>query len=388
MDGEWDLGKWERTALQFTKDTTLQTIREKSEKIRALTRAIRRLPYAADAWCLRGDLLGEIGYPELAIGDLYKSRRLVEAVEKQYNGERSILGGKVVKDVIKKWQLGIRVDERSEEDWDWEEDWDDFVSGQWFRDIGARVATLLPHELFLCQCHWDALEQTRISRKRVPDAGFTSYFDTLEKASKESLEARLPLSSTFPDDDEKRTRLRLGQIEVWEYPWMDPPSEETNQSRALPDSDLVRLAPSLGQDGESTSGLFATEKLKSEQVVFHQHMLLCATNSPYHCEHCLRLLEEGSIGCKTCDLRCCSVACIERCAAHKTMCGKDFTFNDLERKIQDTFGSNHSQLTMKMELLALATSLQEPSLHPLKHPKFRHLPAAYFMNLSLPVDYI
>jgi len=44
-----------------------------------LTSNIMLLPYDPENWILRARLLNVLGYPELAVGDAYKARMLVDA---------------------------------------------------------------------------------------------------------------------------------------------------------------------------------------------------------------------------------------------------------------------------------------------------------------------
>ena len=48
-------------------------------KAQNLTAHLRNHPYCASAWCQRGEILLQLHYPELAVGDLYKTKILFEA---------------------------------------------------------------------------------------------------------------------------------------------------------------------------------------------------------------------------------------------------------------------------------------------------------------------
>ncbi|KAF2489826.1 hypothetical protein BU16DRAFT_586014 [Lophium mytilinum] len=82
MEKPWAQERWEPTIAVVTivyPTLSVEEYRLQAASVRELTNSIIELPYHPSSWIRRAEAHTVLVYPELAIGDAYKARLLVEA---------------------------------------------------------------------------------------------------------------------------------------------------------------------------------------------------------------------------------------------------------------------------------------------------------------------
>ena len=350
-----------------------------------LSQWLLRCPYNPLAWLQRAELLLELGFPELAVGDAYKALLLIG---KSRNAQDSLA-------VCINNHLGISLTST-------------MTTAELQRSVPEQYAVLaLIQGLLLANCLQESLEYAQQAVAKYPTtpnlrAALTTVqraydHDRLESETDDNLEDMNAL-----EEEEYR---RSGHVLMQSYPWMDPdlfsrglgviPSVQ-NQFR-LASWSQCRLERSSVRDGISTEdrsekfsevfGVMAAEDLARNGLILVDHTALAAVDDPTNrCSCCCGALAGKVSTLKCCSTRFCSSFCADGALAsyHLAVCGKDLS--KFETAYRAKSATRERAANEMLFLRVLAGAVQYSSMHPLHTPFLKQLTAMYDGKKHQPFD--
>jgi hypothetical protein len=364
--------------------TLLQERTDLIKEIRALTRDIADLPYHPYYWRERGLKLLRLGYPELALGDIYKARLLLEAGTRAAENFEGGLG----ENVLLVWGFWT-----TKLDFHWDDDPETAA-------LLARLSCIATMMLFEMQV-WQAFIETLahldaptefLRYVREGKAKLSKYLGGSEafNADKEFFESRLEIGESWVKLRAKTTHSDGGTL-ARPYPWMtkdmlfrDETVIKSVQLELNKISEKVVVSPSeIGQvKAISTStdhhlGLFASKDIFRHETLFVDRGPTCVTFTTAKCESCCdTLFTNARVTTPCCGLPFCRPSCLNRAMTtyHPAVYGQNFSFV----RTTATDPSDDIRVLQNFLLIRyLALSITEGSSHPLKSSLMRRLRPDY-----------
>ncbi|MCJ1472232.1 hypothetical protein MMC13_000879 [Lambiella insularis] len=337
MDGDWHFDLWRPTSSRFASthpERPMSMLSKHSNIIIDLTKRIRKNPTNTELWYQRAISLDNLGYPDLAAGDLWKAILLIDRqllVHKQIRAQISLVdANRNFASIMDK--LGAAYQKL-------------MIIVMGLREFSGVVD--------LCK---DGITKYGAFLK-----DFLRVFQALALEAMDR-KREMYLRTTNLDEDTRETYSRWGGVMHFAYPFM--PAKYMSRQE-----DVTKPAMALFQDASSkcelrvTSsdvlGVFATsdiapkERFLSEIPVFAASSVsssapstMHATNPPIAlCDNCCGFFQEY----KKTLLECCqAIYCSKRCHSlalstyHKVLCGKNFSklYPDVQKKPKELSETN------------------------------------------------
>ncbi|TVY93802.1 hypothetical protein LAWI1_G000249 [Lachnellula willkommii] len=327
-----------------------------SEEVRRFTQRLASLPYDPETWLNRGNCLRLLGYPELALGDVYKARLLVEAgLDSSSSSDSqsdSELGNQVRKAFRKKTYELHTTDPA----------WMKFADAvatpellarrveEMLRRLELQIWTELMEGLMAANCCGDYVRMSREAVEKFPeDAFFPSEVANADSwyAQRVSI-LRASMESGEMDEEQMKVTLLNGGVYPTPYPFMEDgflvrdevtfEGIEEDFRRVSTNCMVVRstIRDTPAEDGgEATTeadciGVVATRDITAGETVLVDTMSSGTVG-----------VDADPNGCPTCCASpvrnfwntCCAVLyCSQGCADiaietfHGPICGKDFEY--------------------------------------------------------------
>lgn len=310
------------------------TIDEMMEAVENCTERIRKEPYNPHLWAERGSYFLALKYPELAVGDAWKSRILFH-----------------------------RDPNSMSED-------------------NLRTYDVLGQALYDCHCHWEAANFWEEVAKESSRSHAFEKATALRKLLERKQEIAIPLDGTW---QEQMNRIRDGYVTTVRYPWMQDyhfrrTQELVNDVNIQLEQD-TKQAPAclLGSSTLTTRddvlGMFAARDIQPGECILIDHTAtgICSSVDHLSCSNCFSRIEGPPMRASCCSGTPCSSTCLELSmnTCHKVLCGQDFTW--LSQPAQG-LQHNASPLRPLLMLRFLAACIQfSPESHPLDHPLLARL---------------
>ncbi|KAA8563984.1 hypothetical protein MFRU_025g00100 [Monilinia fructicola] len=359
------------------------------------TKDIARTPYDPENWLNRGNCLRRLGYPELALGDVHKSRLLVEAALEN----DCILGT----DAYKAYSQKIYQLHQTHPAWmprksqvATPEALQALVSVL-LKRLELQIWSELMEGLMASNCCTDYLAVSKDAVTRFPD---DQVFPSEVTNAESWFEQRQNILQGYVDDKEMTketmaTTLYNGGVYPTAYPWMtedlitrsDQLLEKVASEFASASSNCVvskstiRLASSPEEISEvDVLGVVATRDIQAQESVLLDPTLAAAVGSVDRCSACCGpLLDEIENSC--CSTKYCSSSCSQRAldSYHSVICGKDLNFL-YEAKPASSSNSTESSVGSNLLLRVLALSIKENAANPLETSLISRLTPAYNPN--------
>lgn len=362
-----------------------------------LTKDITDLPYDPEPWLHRGQCLRLLGYPELALGDVYKARLLVEAALEN----ASILGTTITKNNalltfgMKIWWLHMT-------DPAWEQ-WKSMIATpellrsrvtDILKKLELQVWTELMEGLIASNACHDYVQLSREAVAKFPsDEIFPSELINAESWFKQR-EDILQTQHNAGDISANlmHSTLYNGSVFPVAYPWMTEDlviREETciqqvQKEFKLGSTNCIVARSAIRNvlhDEESLShndvlGVVATKNIELTETVLIDKTVAGVICSINRCATCCSNLSD-SIANTCCIAPYCSAACAQTAMQtfHAPLCSRDFTFLYDAAKLAKL--STDISLDSLLLLRVLALAIHEQAAHPLKTSLLARLTPAY-----------
>ncbi|RFU26468.1 hypothetical protein B7463_g9870, partial [Scytalidium lignicola] len=402
MDSPWKFGQYSPSSCcEIGPQLALDSDRfatESSEVIR-FTQLLASLPYDPETWLNRSNCLRLLGYPELALGDAYKARLLVEAGLLE---SPSILGNEVRKASRKKTYELFTTDPA------WLK-WAEAVSTpellaqrvkETLKRLELQIWTELMEGLMAANCCSSYGRMSREAVEKFPDDAFfpseVLNADTWY-AQRENI-LKIEVESGKMTKEQMTTTLLNGGVYPTAYPFMTEDfltrdelvfeSIQEDFKRVSTNCMVVRSTirdVPAEQEGDEASteddciGVISTRDIIAGEAILVDNISAVSVG-----------VDADPSGCPTCCASpvknfwntCCSVLyCSQVCADvavetfHNPICGRDFgyLYTAASKATVTTDFSLDTLLLMKF----LALSLEDSSDHPLKSKALVRLTPAY-----------
>ncbi|KAL8626763.1 hypothetical protein Q9189_007530, partial [Teloschistes chrysophthalmus] len=357
-----------------------QKVFERSHTIINLTKSIRSTPSNSSLWLQRAEELHQMGYTDLAVGDVWKAAMLNDLKIETTHRVRAQLGAKGTKS-----RLETILDSQREV----------YVSLACFLLLLEDYAELIE----ICD---DGLAKYGVILQEV--------FSTFRTKAEEQLGSRSPglnvntkaetLYKTYHGAGEFEKSLESAFSRFLAYPFM-PPEYLRRQPKDVAQSKLLfhtgtttchLLSSSVRKWDESHDvfGIFATRNIEAGETLFEDRTILgsCSVSASAPstlpeeyvngirarlCENCYGITYREITAC-CCETYYCSIHCRDIALAcyHKVLCGKDFTwlFDDCKKLPKSVAGNG----PLWLRILAICV---QSGLHPLDHPIIARLTPNY-----------
>lgn len=284
-------------------------------------------------------MLLQLGYPELAVGDSYKARLLIDAVQNE-----SELGQKA----IVAYRIFLRTESTTT---------DDIACSQELDFITLRFSLIEQYDL---KC-WVALVQSLLFARAAADSldicrqALNTYPEDTELLSwLEMLEEHVELREKHVPPEKRKgswmTDVRNGAVYMRPYPWMM--EDELRRSDALIEMMniemteasegkciVARISMDGSDQGADELGVFAAQDIRANTRVLMDLTPISISNDPGACPTCCFSLDNRPLDiqpvfpAEDCIIPCCNERyCSQRCAElsletfHPPLCGKDLGF--------------------------------------------------------------
>jgi hypothetical protein len=364
------------------------------KELSSLTKEIADLPYDPESWLSRGRCLRILGYPELALGDVYKARLLVEAALENstalgYNATLTF-GMKI-------WYLHMT-------DPAWEQ-WRSTISTpellrtrvtDVLRKLELQIWTELMESLITSNACKDYIQLSHEAVAKFPsDEVFPSELANAKswfKQREEILEAQH--DSGEMSFDAMHSTLDNGGVFPTAYPWMTEDlvtrkdiyiqrvqNEFKSASRncIVSRSTIRNILPEEESSERDVLGVVATKNIGLQETVLIDSTVAGVICGMDRCATCCSDLK-GGIANECCSVLYCSEACSKNALQmfHSPLCGADFTF--IHNAAKSAKASTDFSLDSLLLLRILALAIHEKAAHPLKTSLLSRLTPAYDIN--------
>ncbi|KAI9865457.1 MAG: hypothetical protein M1813_002347 [Trichoglossum hirsutum] len=335
MDRPWNPADWRPTVYGYKLNPpSAEYIQQSGDEIRLCTGRIIDTPYDPENWYFRAVRLLDLGYPELAVGDVYKATLLVDAGLDYY----SSLGERV------RLHFGMSLwcqDNHKVSD---ANSFDPILMHRLLRTVRRSSYRIMVSALALIRAYTDSKAVCQMALRKYHMDGF--LVRSLGTAIDWLKERETRLNAT---ERQKEYELRNGHVLMRPYPWI--PAEYLQRDQTLVDDlngelrtygpsceiqpSSVKRSPRSEVGGVKTApdnlGVFATKTIPLYGRVFLDITPIGANlTSTYNvCANCC-----GSLPLTPLTLQCCSTAvfCSPKCRElalahyHSPLCGKDFSW--------------------------------------------------------------
>ena len=407
MDLEWDdnyapseCAKHPRWNTNSDKPLSVQVSR-----LQKNTRALKVIPYEPGTWLLRAQLLLSLGYPELAAGDAYKARLLVEAS----HDVASCLGLQV------RLQYGMCL-------WlGWHERWDPNLGGLDAQTVSESniaeelVSGLQGFEqqawfiLIIALQHIDCLLENQSLAKQAEDKFGESLPDDTGPWSKnfqESLNHLLQAKQKACESFEElshdtflvKKAMLNGNIVMRQYPWMYSFTKRTEDtaweiSTDFKSPDLSYCVARESHIEGANFGVFATQAITKDATFLTDKSYTAATSISGRCPTFQCPLPSAAVLCENCGEKFCSIECRATAQGkfHQPLCGKTLEYPEFDAAglIKHTARNPLSETLLLQRFLAIIVqAVGVKKGHPLKVPTMNRLTANYAGNTTVPWNFL
>ena len=350
---------------------------------RDYTRKLRDLPYEPSYWLLRGQALLELGYPELAVGDVHKSRLLSQALR----SNKGWLSEEVrLQHCMRVWVEGhanFVVNEVSAERWQGivEDD---------LKGLEEHVVKKLAWGLLELKCLPDCIEICKAHVKAIGRP--LRYVQTIQREAENLCRLKQKSCDRQEKDKEKTTPNRNGKVLLRPYPWVPPALAQRNptviQKRKMETESASKGKCSIVRSPMSAGfGIVALKDIRPEETVLEDASFVIAVNNHAgHCTVCCSKLRAAKAQLfKCCKLRVCSAECGKEAARlfHKAVCGTAI-IEQWQNGPQDvSSATSHGSCLFEKVLSILVQSKK----HPLLIPIINQLVAPYSSTEGRPFNF-
>lgn len=360
-----------------------------------LTKEIADLPYDPELWLYRGRSLRLLGYPELALGDVYKARLLVEAALENSTalGDKAIL------------TFGMKI---------WYLHMTDSAWGQWKSAIST--AELLKTRVMDVLKKFELQIWTELMEGLIASNACKDYIQLSQEAV-----AKFPSDEIFPSElanaqswfkqredileaqhisgamssDAMHSTLENGGVFPTAYPWMtedlvtreDICIQQVQKEFRLASENCTVTRSTIRNvlfDGESSTerdvlGVVAIKSIGLNETVLIDSTVAGVICSIGRCSTCCGGLT-GSVTNSCCGILYCSEACsqIALHTFHPPLCRREFTF--LYDAAKSAKVSADFSLDSLLLLRVLAIAIHGGARHPLETSLLSRLTPAYDIN--------
>ena len=385
-----------------------QELEKLQGNLQKCTRSIIERPYDPAAWLLRAEILLRLGYPELVLGDCYKARLLLEAVEKadvahdeldQTLAERVKLyvGMQLWLDQYDQCPIPI-------------ENWPAMVWQMRFhrklRELERKMLGLMIRGFSMAQCYYELIKTCRQGKMKF---GKDAYFQAcLDGAMPTFLKAKGQQFRAFPNGSavELKEGYMTGFVKMRCYPWIDHnllrrrpeiiSSIKHDFSTASADKCVLRASKIrdkiIAQTGATSTpdvfGAFAAADLEANELILIDNTVAAVLDkSTDRCDCCCCVLRGSRVCLPCCSVEFCTSKCAERARKtyHAAVCGRDLTF--FQNASGDGACTPAAAVESLLLLRCLAISVQGPWPHPLQTPIIAQMTASYPRNYQLPYNF-
>lgn len=362
------------------------------------TQLIAQLPYDPESWLNRGNCLRLLGYPELALGDVYKARLLVEAGL----AESPLVLSDQVREASQKKTYELLTTDLA-----WMK-WADAVStpelltqrvNEILKRLELQIWTELMEGLMAANCCGDYV---RLSREAVAKFQGDEFFPSevlnadAWSAQRESI-LKERVESGNMNQDQMMTTLLNGGVFPTAYPFMTEDflvrdndvfkgiekDFKISSTNCMVVRSTIRNTPAEGDEEATTEddciGVNATRDIAEGETILIDTVSVSTVG-----------VDADPNGCPTCcaspvqnfQNTCCSVTyCSQTCADlsfetfHSPICGRDFQyFYEAAKKATE---STDFALDALLLMRVLAICMKEDPDHPLKSTLLVRLTPAY-----------
>jgi hypothetical protein len=363
-----------------------------ANEIKKFTKEIADLPYDPEPWLYRGRSLRLLGYPELALGDVYKARLLVEAALEN----TTALGSNAILTFgMKLWYLHIT-------DSAWKQ-WISMISTpellrarveNVLKQLELQVWTELMESLIASNACSDYLTLSQEAVAKFPsDEIFLSELRNAESWFQQREDILQEKQDTGEmSADMVQSTLYNGGVFPTAYPWMTESlvSREDRCFQTVKDefkvsssnctvarSSIRNHDPSEESFSQSdVFGVFAIMDIVPKETVLIDSTMAGVVSSTNRCATCCSDLT-SAVKNSCCGVPYCSQTCSQTALQtfHPVLCGKDFTFLFAASK----FATLNTDLSIDSLLLlrVLALAIHESAANPLQTPLVSRLTPAY-----------
>ncbi|KAF8856088.1 hypothetical protein BDZ45DRAFT_654548 [Acephala macrosclerotiorum] len=403
MDSAWKYTQYSpSSACEISPPLRLDPDRftSESQEVIDFTQLLTTLPYDPETWLNRGNCLRLLGYPELALGDAYKARLLVEAGLEELTTPTEL--GKEVRKACRK-----KTYEQHTTDPAWMK-WASTVSTpelltqratDMLKRLELQIWTELMEGLMAANCCGDYVRMSREAVDKFPNDEFfpsevknaDAWFGQREKI----LEGVLERGEM--NQDQTETTLVNGGVYPTAYPFMGDEflvrdekvfeGIEADFKRVSTNCTVIRstIRNTPGAEGVAATteddciGAIATRDIIAGEILLIDGMSSGTVG-----------VDADPSGCPTCCARpvknffnsCCSVLyCSQVCADtafttfHAPICGKDFEY--LYTAARNATMTTDLSLDALLLMRVLALSIEEDAPHPLQSKVLVRLTPAY-----------
>ena len=331
-----------------------ETVDKLIEAVNSCSARLQSEPYNPRLWTERAENYLQLNYPELAAGDAYKAKLLLErSSAPAFHG------------------AGLPVDNES-------------TSAD--EHVRIKTYTILGQALYDCHCHWECFELwlSLTQEKRFPQLSRLAF--TKANALKQLLAQKKQAAALYGGTpQQQRDRLRDGSVVTVHYPWMEQrhrtrsPEVIEQVNEELKDNvqpPACRLDKSTLAPVEDMLGMFATRRIDKGECILIDHTTTCAASSaplPQHCETCYDSPLTQPLGASCCSALFCSATCQQLALRtyHRALCGRDLSWLTTPAA---SLRENASPMRPLLMLRFLALCVQSGSdTHPLDHPLLARL---------------
>ena len=367
--------------------TTIQRLDELRKEYHELTAALAGSPFNPVTWHSRSEIMLELGFPELALGDVLKARLLVgDALKSQYSPPSLAFYNENYKEL-----LLVRENLEEAEG--------DFHGSLLKLEVG--IMTHFLECLDAADCLYDLDMQATAATELYPgDPEFLRIAESAKSRFQERLQTINSFNQASPSSIDPSVRATLGFVPSRPYPWMtrsmfqrsDQFIASINEALGREGIDCVIKRTSLTSDPaneqvevglEGNFGVFATKKFRPGEEIFVDKTALCATNDLACCHACCGAISAQSKKYLPCCRKWfCSSECIEMVSNtfHDVLCGKEDEF------LEEIKGTGATQPEMEILMLrVLATAFKQSPSNPLHAPIIVQLVPQYTQGITKPI---
>jgi hypothetical protein len=337
--------------------------------------------------------LFDLGYPELALGDVYKAHLLVEAALRNddWLGETVLLyTGMSI------WLAGLRNPLYSLMDQD-PEVFRTSVTNK-LRELEENLAKGFVGSLFCAVAFADAAHFSRENMRRFPwDKVHAEHLQTALGLYKWKSDLKYDLEYQGVSDALTKRALNSGNLKRAAYPWI-PESLLTRDEKVL---EAVRkdfsnvtkkcnvsrsqvrdhIKTTSTMSGQDVYGVIASEGIRRGETVLLDEGVTSVTNCPNRCPNCCGSLPPNPSVLSCCRPQFCSPKCSVQAFKeyHQVLCKKDFSF-----LLAAAHGCLETDVNLENLLLLriIAMAIQEGVANPLSSSLMRRLTPQYAVGTS------
>ncbi|KAL9089199.1 MAG: hypothetical protein Q9159_002670 [Coniocarpon cinnabarinum] len=372
-----------------------------AERLQKNTRAIALIPYEPGLWILRSQLLLALGYPELAAGDAYKARLLIEAAKKP----ASVLGSNV------HLQYGMCLWLR------WHERFDSGLAGLGSQSVDiTNIANEVAERLngyeqqawsilIIALQHLDCLQENqKLAREAEQKFGelpadddgpwsqnYQIYLRQLLEAKQEACKAHQELV----DDPYTLKKVMLnGAVAIRRYPWIRSDLHETKRNVNSLNTLVAQRSRGRCRVHQSNIlcadlGVFAARHISKDEQIFVDLSYTVATSEDGRCLLCLKQLPSELLAERFCCDKHAKLANDKLLDANRQ---RHTDFSELESLglVKNTTRNLKSDLLLLKRFLEISVrqAVLDPQTHPLLVPEIANITANYQGTVILPWNFM